>query len=145
MPDFERTPEQLRLALVGAAGDAAVRATTEIAVHPVRRETPTDRVDGIPVGRALTLGDADVALVRAALTDPATWRWDVSTRHRPLADTLFVLQGAVGRVLVGLDRRGGKLGVVKGGRLEVADIAPGSPGVGALVRFAERADAEERG
>jgi hypothetical protein len=135
--------ENAHAALLGPAAAAALRTPNRGRVFAVARNSPVERIDGIPVGPATELSAAELSELQAALLDPATWQWDVSTRHRPLADTLLEVTGPGGRVLVGLDRRGGKLGVVRDGRLHVADIAPNSPGTAILVRLAQRAVATE--
>jgi hypothetical protein len=126
-------------ALIGADAERALRAHGRVRVFAVRRSGASGRVHGVPVGHGLDLTADEAGAVCAALLQPSTWRWDRTTRHRPLADTLIEVQSAEGLALVGLDRRGEKLGVLRDGQLHVADTAVDSAGARVLYSLAERA------
>ena len=131
--------ETARRALVGDEAEASIRAAVSAVAYAVRRASPVGHVDGIPVGPAVPLDSDTFSSVQRALLSPTTWVWEASTRHRPMADTVVELSGPAGRALVGLDCRGAKLGIVRAGRLHVADLRTGSEGGVALVALAERA------
>ncbi len=137
--DITQADKRAHAELLGEDALEIVGSATATRVYEVRRGQDAARVHGIPVGPVLELPPEEVRAVCAALLDASTWRWDRITRHRPVADTLFEVEAPSGTALVGLDRRGGKLGVVRAGQLQVADVAPGSAGVETRYGVAARA------
>ncbi len=128
--------------LIGDAALASLSGVQVVRVHAVARGTaPAARVAGIGVSRSVALDAAASDALRAALADDALWDLAAISRHRALPDTLFEL----GSVVVALDRRGGKLGVVRGGLIPALDFQKSAAPTQVLFTVARLVDAVQEG
>ena len=98
------------------------------------------RIENLSVTGSRPLSSAEVTALRQSLSDDATWRWDLITRHRPVPEVLFELVLGDLRAVFVLDRRGMKLGLLRDRTIHARDLNTGSPGARALAQIVESSD-----
>lgn len=84
------------------------------------------------VGTSRQLDVNDTTRLRQSLLDDTTWRWDRITRHRAIPEVLIDLVHGDAHVVLVVDRRGAKLGVLRDDEILARDLATDSDGARVL-------------
>ena len=113
----------------------ACEATAYRVAYGAAPEAP--RLGMFAVSSRSVLSPEETSGLCRCLTDDGTWEWEFVTRHLPIPEILieFVL-GNRSTVFL-LDRRGMKLGYLRGREMIARDYVSGSPGGKLLSRIAD--------
>jgi hypothetical protein len=141
--ESENISSRLREFLGDAACDLLREGKFEATMHRVvyGAVKPTERIEPFSVSGARPLTPEEASILRDSLLDEATWRWDLITRHRPIPEVLFKLDGASQHAIFVLDRNGFKLGFLRNLEIRALDFDPESRGAQELSRIVDKSGA----